>query len=598
MVDRWTDRFVGCVVAALLVPVAVAGGGYVVAAAGLGEEPAPAEVATAAIVGAAVLGPAYCRHADRALDRARHGVVGVAAAVGFLGLAGYAGLAPVPDPVALLAAATLLAVALPIAHGVLRRRFARRGVVVAGDDPEKLQTVASSLGGRTSGYLSPTSTPALEAAPGAPAESSGDSAGGDSGGPRPDGGREVVARDEHRLVVRSGEGSDAGVHDGQCANPSDGPVQADAPLPEDLRTDGGSPGADQRPERIAGLSQLDRVAASPSVDEVALAFSESDRQEFFGALRVCHDRGVDALVHASHAGAVLCSPPSEEVARAPSTDAGGPSTDAGLAAASDGGAPAACDPDSIQVGDPDSVHAGDGGSSTVDGGGPAAASDRESPRTDDVVDVDVEPLAWHSRLAKRAFDVAFASVALVALAPLFALVAIAVKLDSPGPVLHSQTRTAELGDTFQLYKFRSMVADAEAREGPRLSEEDAGEVDPRVTRVGRVLRATHLDELPQLVSVLRGDMSVVGPRPERPAIDAEIGERGIDWTRRWFVPPGLTGLAQIEGCTGFEPARKLAHDLAYARRQSLLLDVRIVLEQVRLVLADVVGLLRTRVSGR
>jgi lipopolysaccharide/colanic/teichoic acid biosynthesis glycosyltransferase len=123
-------------------------------------------------------------------------------------------------------------------------------------------------------------------------------------------------------------------------------------------------------------------------------------------------------------------------------------------------------------------------------------------------------------------------------------------------------------DTFTVYKFRSMVPDAEAETGVKLSEEDAGGVDPRVTRVRKVLRRTHLDELPQLWSILMGDMSVVGPRPERPEPDADIERDVEDWPSRWFVKPGLTGLAQINDATGHEPDRKLRYDLEYIRKQS------------------------------
>jgi lipopolysaccharide/colanic/teichoic acid biosynthesis glycosyltransferase len=175
------------------------------------------------------------------------------------------------------------------------------------------------------------------------------------------------------------------------------------------------------------------------------------------------------------------------------------------------------------------------------------------------------------------------------------LVAIAIRLDSPGPVLYGQWRTGHLGEPFQLLKFRSMVSDAEASSGPRLSDEDAGGVDPRVTRIGRVLRATHLDELPQLFSILVGEMSVVGPRPERPALDAEIAAERVAWRRRWFLTPGLTGLAQINDVTGYHPEEKLAYDLEYADRRSLALDVRIIAIQLGQVAGDVLDLFARRV---
>ncbi len=204
----------------------------------------------------------------------------------------------------------------------------------------------------------------------------------------------------------------------------------------------------------------------------------------------------------------------------------------------------------------------------------------------ELVDTAVEPWDWQDRALKRLFDVGFAATALLALSPAIAVIAAAVKLDSEGPVLYGQRRTAAFGDTFRIYKFRSMVADAESATGARLSEEDRGGRDSRVTRVGRVLRATHLDEIPQLWSVLVGDMSVVGPRPERPELDADIETDLSGWPSRWFVRPGLTGLAQINDVTGHDPERKLRYDLEYIRNQSFWTDLKIVVRQLWLVVVD------------
>jgi lipopolysaccharide/colanic/teichoic acid biosynthesis glycosyltransferase len=204
-----------------------------------------------------------------------------------------------------------------------------------------------------------------------------------------------------------------------------------------------------------------------------------------------------------------------------------------------------------------------------------------------IVDIELEPWDWQDYVFKRVFDVAFAAVGLLAFAPLIAVIAVAIKLDSPGPVFYSQERTAELGETFEVYKFRSMVTDAEAETGATISDEDAGGVDPRVTRVGRFLRQTHLDEVPQLWSILVGDMSVVGPRPERPELDADIRTGVVEWRKRWFIKPGLTGLAQINGATGHEPEEKLRYDVEYVREQSFWFDVKIVIRQVWGVLVDV-----------
>lgn len=210
----------------------------------------------------------------------------------------------------------------------------------------------------------------------------------------------------------------------------------------------------------------------------------------------------------------------------------------------------------------------------------------------DLVEVDLEPLDWQEYVAKRLFDVGFAVAALLVLSPAIVCIAVAIKLDSDGPILYSQQRTAEFGDIFTIYKFRSMVSDAEADTGATLSEADRGGRDPRITRVGRFLRKTHLDEIPQLWTVLTGDMSVVGPRPERPELDSDMEAGAHQWRSRWFVRPGLTGLAQINDATGHDPETKLRYDVEYIRQQSLWFDLKIVVRQLWLVLEDAVAFLR------
>lgn len=197
----------------------------------------------------------------------------------------------------------------------------------------------------------------------------------------------------------------------------------------------------------------------------------------------------------------------------------------------------------------------------------------------ELVEVDVEPWDWQDYVVKRIFDLTFATAALLFLFPLIVVIALAIKLDSPGPVLYSQERTAEFGETFTVYKFRSMISKAELQTGATISNEDMGGHDPRVTRVGRFLRTTHLDEIPQLWSILVGNMSVVGPRPERPELDGDMEDGVREWRSRWFVKPGLTGLAQIRGATGYTPEMKLQYDIEYIRRQSFPFDVKIVIRQ-------------------
>ena len=198
----------------------------------------------------------------------------------------------------------------------------------------------------------------------------------------------------------------------------------------------------------------------------------------------------------------------------------------------------------------------------------------------ELVDIELEPWDWLDHVVKRVFDVVFAVTALLVLCPVIIVIAIAIKLNSPGPVLYRQKRTAAFGGTFTVAKFRSMIPDAESKTGAKLSYEDSDDVDPRVTRVGRVLRRTHLDEVPQLWAILIGEMSAVGPRPERPELDEEMEEGTELWRRRWFVKPGLTGLAQINDVTGFEPGKKLRYDIAYIRHQSFWFDVKIVIRQL------------------
>jgi exopolysaccharide biosynthesis polyprenyl glycosylphosphotransferase len=188
-----------------------------------------------------------------------------------------------------------------------------------------------------------------------------------------------------------------------------------------------------------------------------------------------------------------------------------------------------------------------------------------------------------ARIARRALDIVVASLILVAALPLMLLTAMMIKCDSRGPVLYRQERTGLHGRSFTLLKFRSMTVDAEAAGCPQWAQLR----DPRVTRVGAFIRACRIDELPQLLNILRGDMSMVGPRPERPEFTGDLARIIPFYNHRCYVKPGLTGWAQVNYPYGasIEDAReKLAYDLWYVKNRGLLLDVVILLSTVRVVL--------------
>ena len=205
--------------------------------------------------------------------------------------------------------------------------------------------------------------------------------------------------------------------------------------------------------------------------------------------------------------------------------------------------------------------------------------------TEELVDVDIEPLDPLDHLFKRLFDVVFATVGLVGFTPVMLVIAAAIKVDSPGPVLYSQDRTAGFGGTFPVYKFRTMVPEGEDVTPTSDNEND------RITRVGAVLRKTHLDELPQLWSIFVGQMSVVGPRAVWTAEESLLEAEQPAWRKRWFVKPGLTGLAQVNDVKSTDPNLKLRYDLQYIRQQSFGSDLKIVLRQIWMVLADIGGLI-------
>ncbi|MGG5886953.1 exopolysaccharide biosynthesis polyprenyl glycosylphosphotransferase [Falsiroseomonas sp. HC035] len=184
---------------------------------------------------------------------------------------------------------------------------------------------------------------------------------------------------------------------------------------------------------------------------------------------------------------------------------------------------------------------------------------------------------------RRGLDITTAGSLLLLTLPLLLLTMLAIKLDSRGPVFYRQERVGLNNRPFMLFKFRSMITDAEAGGVARWAMRG----DPRVTRVGRFLRLTRIDEIPQALNVLRGDMSVVGPRPERPTFVAQLGEIIPHYNDRAVVKPGITGWAQVNypyGASVEDARMKLSYDLYYVRRRSLLLDLLILLGTVRVVL--------------
>ena len=184
---------------------------------------------------------------------------------------------------------------------------------------------------------------------------------------------------------------------------------------------------------------------------------------------------------------------------------------------------------------------------------------------------------------RRVVNTGFAAIGLVLSLPLMLLTAIAVKLESRGPVFYIQERVGKKGRRFKIIKFRSMRVGAEATSGPVWAEED----DPRITRVGRIIRKLRFDELPQFINVLRGEMNFVGPRPERPMFVDQLNAIVPYYSQRHVVKPGLTGWAQIKypyGASVEDAIEKLRYDLYYIKNQSLLLDATIMFETVKIVL--------------
>lgn len=183
------------------------------------------------------------------------------------------------------------------------------------------------------------------------------------------------------------------------------------------------------------------------------------------------------------------------------------------------------------------------------------------------------------RVAKRCMDIVLSAIALLITSPAFLAVAISIKLEDGGPVFYKQKRLTRNGREFEILKFRSMIVDAEKYAGAVLATED----DPRITKAGKVIRATRLDELPQLLNILKGDMSIVGPRPERKVIADEYCKDIPEFAYRLKVRGGLTGYAQIYGKYNTSAYDKLRLDLMYIENYSFLLDIKLIILTMRII---------------
>lgn len=194
--------------------------------------------------------------------------------------------------------------------------------------------------------------------------------------------------------------------------------------------------------------------------------------------------------------------------------------------------------------------------------------------------IDSLGLTFQQRLLKRAFDIGFSLMALVLTLPFQLVIGLVICLTSQGPALYSQERVTLSGKIYKVYKFRTMVDQAEQRYGAFQSRKH----DPRVTRIGRFLREHRIDELPQFLNILRGDLSVVGPRSDRPTTIGQFEDDIPGYDQRLKVKAGLTGLAQIYGKYDTDPEDKLRFDMMYIKNYSFLLDVKIIFQTIQAVL--------------
>ena len=180
---------------------------------------------------------------------------------------------------------------------------------------------------------------------------------------------------------------------------------------------------------------------------------------------------------------------------------------------------------------------------------------------------------------QRVMDIVLCLIALIIGIPLMVIFGVLIKIEDNGPAVYKQERVGKGGKCFYLYKLRSMRTDAE-KFGAQWAEKD----DPRITKIGKFIRKTRIDEIPQLFNILRGDMGIIGPRPERPMFTVQFDEEIPGFINRLAVKPGLTGWAQVNGGYEATPAEKLEDDLYYIKNRSFMLDVKIIFKTVGVIL--------------
>ena len=199
----------------------------------------------------------------------------------------------------------------------------------------------------------------------------------------------------------------------------------------------------------------------------------------------------------------------------------------------------------------------------------ATASDRES----------YKEMNFIYKFIKRVLDIVCSILGIIVLSPILVIVSILIKLESKGPIIFKQLRAGKGSKPFYIYKFRSMKI-----ETPNIATNDFTDSHVYITRIGKIIRKTSIDEIPQLFNILKGDMSIIGPRPERPEFTQEFNEEIPGFINRLAVKPGLTGWAQINGGYDITPQEKLVEDIYYIENRSILLDFKIILKTVKVVL--------------